>query len=180
MSGHSKWSTIKHKKAATDQKRGKLFSSLSKAIMVAVKDGGGEDPTKNPALKLAIDKARAANMPNQNVKRAIERALGKSGGSGFEEVIYEGYGPEGVGFMVVAKTDNRKRTSAELRYIFSQLGGNLGAPGSAAYLFERSGGEIKVKVLYPVNDQKVRSTIESLTGKLESHDDVEKVITNMD
>jgi YebC/PmpR family DNA-binding regulatory protein len=139
LSGHSKWSTIKHKKGAADAKRGRLFSKLSRAIMVAAKEGGGE-PTTNLALQNAIEKARSYSMPKDNIERAIAKGTGESGdGSAFETVVYEGYGPEGVAVLVEALTDNRNRTASEVRHQFSKHGGNLGATGAVAWQFERLG-----------------------------------------
>lgn len=179
MSGHSKWSTIKHKKSITDQKRGKLFSSISKAITVATKEGQSGDPNQNPSLRLVIDKARAANMPSDNIKRAIQRGLNPSeGDSSFEEVTYEGYGPGGVGIMAITKTDNRKRTGAEIRFIFEKNSGSLAGPGSTSYLFEKSGNDIKTKVPMPITDQSVKTTIQKLVISLKQHSDVKSVFSN--
>ncbi|HET9243104.1 MAG TPA: YebC/PmpR family DNA-binding transcriptional regulator [Gaiella sp.] len=139
MSGHSKWSTIKHKKGAADARRGKLFSKLSRAIMVAAKEGGS-DPASNLALQNAIEKARSYSMPKDNIERAIAKGTGEgTDGSSFETVIYEGYGPEGVAVIVEALTDNRNRTASEVRHLFSKHGGNLGATGAVAWQFERRG-----------------------------------------
>ena len=139
MSGHSKWSTIKHKKGAADAKRGKLFSKLSRAIMVAAKEGG-PDPESNLALQNAVEKARSYSMPKDNIERAIAKGAGEgTDGSSFESVVYEGYGPEGVAVIVEALTDNRNRTAAEVRHLFSKHGGNLGATGAVAWQFERRG-----------------------------------------
>jgi YebC/PmpR family DNA-binding regulatory protein len=139
MSGHSKWSTIKHKKGAADAKRGKLFSKLSRAIMVAAKEGGG-DPDTNLALQNAVEKARSYSMPKDNIERAIAKGTGEGGeGSSFEAVVYEGYGPEGVAVLVEALTDNRNRTASEVRHAFTKNGGNLGATGAVAWQFERRG-----------------------------------------
>ena len=139
MSGHSKWSTIKHKKGAADAKRGKLFSKLSKAIMAAAKDGG-PDPATNLALQNAIEKARSYSMPKDNIERAIAKGSGEgTDGATFETVVYEGYGPEGVAVLVEALTDNRNRTASEVRHLFSKHGGNLGATGAVAWQFERLG-----------------------------------------
>ena len=139
MSGHSKWSTIKHKKGAADARRGKLFSKLSRAIMVAAKEGGA-DPESNLALQNAVEKARSYSMPKDNIERAIAKGAGEgTDGSSFETVVYEGYGPEGVAVIVEALTDNRNRTAAEVRHLFSKHGGNLGATGAVAWQFERRG-----------------------------------------
>src|ERR1041384_6039233 len=139
MAGHSKWASIKHKKKATDAKRGALFTKLSRAITVAAREGGG-DPDGNPALALAIQKARDASMPKDNIERAIAKGAGAdSDAETFESVLYEGYGPGGVAILVEALTDNRNRTGSEMRHIFSKNGGNLGEPGSVAYLFDKKG-----------------------------------------
>ncbi len=138
MSGHSKWSTIKHKKAATDKKRGKLFSKLSRAIIVAAKEGGG-DPAANNSLATAIEKARSYSMPKDNIERAIARGAGSDQSEAYETVVYEGYGPSGAGFVVEALTDNRNRTAANVRAAFNKAGGALGQSGSVAYLFDRKG-----------------------------------------
>ncbi len=139
MSGHSKWASIKHKKRAVDAKRGKLFTKLARAIQVAAREGGG-DPDGNPALALAIQKARDASMPKDNIERAIAKGTGAdSDAEAFEQVTYEGYGPGGVAVLVEALTDNRNRTSAEVRHAFTSRGGNLGEPGSVAWTFEKKG-----------------------------------------
>ena len=139
MSGHSKWSSIKHKKGAADAKRGKLFSKLSRAIIVAAKEGGA-DPGGNLALQNAIEKARSYSMPKDNIDRAIAKGAGEgSDGSNFETVVYEGYGPEGVAVIVEALTDNRNRTASDVRHAFTKFGGNLGTTGAVAWQFERRG-----------------------------------------
>ncbi len=139
MSGHSKWSSIKHKKGAADAKRGKLFSKLSRAIIVAAKEGGG-DPDANLALQNAVEKARSYSMPKDNIERAIAKGAGEgAGGQAFETVVYEGYGPGGVAILAEALTENRNRTAAEVRHVFSKHGGNLGTDGSVAWMFERRG-----------------------------------------
>lgn len=139
MSGHSKWSTIKRQKGANDAKRGQLFTKLSNAIMLAVKEGGGiSDPNGNPRLRLAIDAARSANMPKENIERAIERALGKTANE-VTEVIYEGFGPGGFSVIIEAITDNKQRTTPEIKSIFDKNGGSLGVPGSVSYQFVQKG-----------------------------------------
>jgi YebC/PmpR family DNA-binding regulatory protein len=139
MSGHSKWSSIKHKKGAADAKRGKLFSKLSRAIIVAAKEGGA-DPAGNLALQNAIEKARSYSMPKDNIERAIARGSGaESDAQAFETVIYEGYGPSGVAVIVEALTDNRNRTASDVRHAFDKNDGNLGTSGAVAWLFERRG-----------------------------------------
>lgn len=179
MSGHSKWNNIKHKKAALDSKKGKVFTEIAKMIRVAVTDGKSGDPAQNPTLRLAIDKARQANMPNENVQRAIDRGLGKGSGGRIEEVIYEGYGPGGVGVLVIAHTDNRQRTGSEVRFLFDKYGGNLGSPGSVAYLFERKGSDFEIKVPMPV-DEEIKEKVENLVEHLEGQVDVEEVVVNLE
>ncbi len=138
MSGHSKWASIKHKKAATDAKRGKLFTKIIKMLTVAARNGGG-DPNANPALRLAIQKAKDANMPQDNIDRAIKKGTGELPGQSYEEVSYEGYGPGGVAFYVEALTDNKNRTTAEVRSIFSKTGGNLAGSGAVSWIFAKKG-----------------------------------------
>ncbi len=138
MAGHSKWANIQHRKSAQDAKRGKLFTKLIREITVAARLGG-PDPEANPRLRLAIDRAQDANMPKENIERAIRRGSGAQEGAALEEVRYEGYGPGGVAVMVDCLTDNRKRTVAEVRHVFSKCGGNLGTDGSVAYLFRKQG-----------------------------------------
>ena len=139
MSGHSKWSTIKHKKGAADAKRGKLFTKLSKAIIVAAKEGGA-DPAANLSLQNAIEKAKSYSMPKDTIERAIARGSGADADAdSFEQVVYEGYGPSGVAVIVEALTDNRNRTAADVRAAFSKYDGNLGGSGAVAWLFERRG-----------------------------------------
>ena len=138
MSGHSKWSTIKHKKSAADAKRGQEFTRVIREIVVAAREGGG-DAEANPRLRQAIVAARAINMPQDNIKRAVQRGTGELPGVSYEEVHYEGFGPEGVALFVEAMTDNPKRTTPEIRHVFSKHGGNLGAPNSVSWMFERRG-----------------------------------------
>lgn len=138
MSGHNKWSTIKHAKGAADAKRGKLFTKFIKEISIAAKMGGG-DPDANPRLRTAILKARASNMPKDNIERAIKKGTGELGNAVFEEKVYEGYGPAGVAILVEVLTDNNNRAAANVRNIFSKTGGNLGATGSVSYMFQRKG-----------------------------------------
>jgi len=139
MAGHSKWAGIKHKKAIVDARRGKLFTKLARAITVAAKEGGG-DVEGNPALALAVQKARDASMPKDNIERAIAKGTGEGADAdALEAVMYEGYGPGGVAILVEALTDNRNRTGSEIRHAFNKHGGNLGEPGSVAYLFDKKG-----------------------------------------
>jgi YebC/PmpR family DNA-binding regulatory protein len=138
MSGHSKWHSIKHKKAATDAKRGKAFSRLNKEITIAARIGGG-DPNFNPRLRLVIEKAKAENVPKDNIERAIKKGTGELEGFNIEEVLYEGYGPGGVAMLIEVTTDNRNRTLPEIRHLFSKNGGNMGEAGSVAWMFDKKG-----------------------------------------
>lgn len=144
MSGHSKWATIKHKKAAADAKRGKIFTRVIKEIALAAKQGGG-DPDKNPRLRTAVDAAKAGNMPADNIKRAIQRGTGELPGVTYEEFALEGYGPGGVALLVELSTDNRNRTVSEIRHVFSKHGGNLGEAGSVAWMFHKKGSIVVPK-----------------------------------
>ncbi len=138
MAGHSKWHNIRHKKARMDAKRGQIFTKLIREITVAARQGGG-DPEFNPRLRMAIEKAKEHNMPMENIERAIKRGTGELEGVTYEEVTYEGYGPEGVAIIVECLTDNRNRTTGEVRHIFSKYGGNLGTTGCVSFLFEEKG-----------------------------------------
>jgi YebC/PmpR family DNA-binding regulatory protein len=138
MSGHNKWSTIKHKKAATDAKRSKIWTKIIKEITVSARMGGGE-AKDNPRLRTAVDKARGANMPNDTIKRAIQKGTGELGGVSYEEISYEGYGPGGVAILIEVLTDNRTRTVAEVRNLLEKFGGNFGASGSVAWMFKKIG-----------------------------------------
>jgi YebC/PmpR family DNA-binding regulatory protein len=138
MSGHSKWHTIKHKKAAADSKRGKDFTKLIKEITVAARQGGGKSES-NPSLRLAIEKAKEANMPADNIERAVKKGTGELAGVAYEKVIYEGYGPSGIALYVEALTDNKNRTTAEIRNIFTKHGGNMAGAGSVAWMFDQKG-----------------------------------------
>ncbi|HKH76345.1 MAG TPA: YebC/PmpR family DNA-binding transcriptional regulator [Rubrobacteraceae bacterium] len=147
MSGHSKWSTIKRKKGAADAKRGALFGKLSKAITIAAREGGG-DPDMNPALGMAVQKAKEGNMPNDNIQRAIDKGTGAGADAAMiERITYEGYAPGGVAVLVEVLTDNRNRAASDVRYVFSKNGGKLGTTGSVSYLFERKG-----VILVPINE----------------------------
>jgi YebC/PmpR family DNA-binding regulatory protein len=139
MAGHSKWANIKHRKAAQDKKRGKIYTKLIREITVAARSGGGGDPATNPRLRLAMDKALGANMNKDTIERAIKRGTGEGDDANYEEVRYEGYGPGGTAVMVDCMTDNRNRTVSEVRHAFTKSGGNLGTDGSVAYLFTRLG-----------------------------------------
>jgi len=152
MSGHSKWHSIKHKKGAADAKRGKLFSKLARAVTVAARDGGG-DPSGNPTLATAIQKAKEASMPKDKIQKAIDVGTGAgSEGAAIERIVYEGYGPAGVAVLVEALTDNRNRASAEIRHAFSKHGGSLGEPGSVAWIFEKKGAIVVDSSRYSEDD----------------------------
>ena len=138
MSGHSKWASIKHKKAATDAKRGKIFTKLIREVMMAARNGGG-NPDSNPRLRLAIEKAKEENMPAENIKRAVQKGTGEGSANQMEEISYEGYGPAGVAIKLDAVTDNKRRTASEMRSVFSKNNGNLGEVGCVSWMFERKG-----------------------------------------
>lgn len=177
MAGHSKWNNIKQRKGAQDKKRGKIFQKLVKEIYKAAKDGG-PDPDMNSSLRLAIDKAKAANMPNDNVERAIKRATDPSETANYDEVVYEGYGPEGVAIFIEALTDNTNRTSTSVRTIMNKNGGTLGEKGSVAYNFERKGYiAIDREDLDIDEDTMLLSALEAGAEDLEVSDDVFEIYT---
>jgi len=176
MSGHSKWSTIKRKKGAADAKRGALFGKLSKAITVAARDGGG-DSEMNPALHLAVQKAKDANMPNDNIQRAIDKGTGAgSDADAYERITYEGYAPGGVAVLVDVLTDNRNRAASDVRYVFSKNGGKLGTSGSVAYLFERK-GVILVSKDSADEDELMEVALESGAEDVEEHENDYRVVS---
>ncbi len=175
MAGHSKWAGIKHKKAIVDARRGKLFTKLARAITVAAKDGGG-DPEGNPALGLAIQKAKDASMPKDNIERAIAKGTGEGADAeSFEEVVYEGYGPGGVALLIEALTDNRNRTGSDVRHLLTKHGGNLGEPGSVAYVFEKKGVIVVDAALHTEDDLIV--AIDAGAEDIASDEDVFEVLT---
>jgi YebC/PmpR family DNA-binding regulatory protein len=175
MSGHSKWSSIKHKKAVVDSRRGAQFSKLSRAIMVAARDGGG-DPETNVVLENAVRKAREASMPKDNIERAIAKGTGEGGeADAIESVLYEGYGPGGVAVLVEALTDNRNRTGADVRHAFSKHGGSLGEPGSVAYLFDKKGVIIIDAERYSEDD--LMLAVDAGAEDIGTDEDVFEVIT---
>jgi YebC/PmpR family DNA-binding regulatory protein len=175
MSGHSKWASIKHKKAIVDSRRGAAFSKLTRAITVAARDGGG-DPVGNPALDLAIRKAKEASMPKDNIERAIAKGTGEGGeAEAIEAVLYEGYGPGGVAVLVEALTENRNRTSAEVRHAFAKNGGSLGEPGSVAYLFAKKGTIVIDAERYSEDD--LMTAVEAGAEDITAEDDMFEVIS---
>ena len=174
MSGHSKWASIKHKKAVVDSRRGQQFTKLARAITVAARDGGG-DPAANAPLENAIRKAKEASMPKENIERAIAKGTGEGGeAAAIESVLYEGYGPGGVALLIEALTDNRNRTSADIRHAFSKNGGNLGEPGSVAYLFEKKGAIVIDATRYSEDDLMV--AVEAGAEDISTDDDVFEVV----
>lgn len=177
MSGHSKWSTIKRKKGAADAKRGALFGKLSKAITMSAREGGG-DPEMNPSLGLAVQKAKAGNMPNENIQRAIDKGTGAGADAEtYERITYEGYGPGGVAVLIDVLTDNRNRTASDVRYVFSKNGGKLGTSGSVAYLFERKG-----VMLIPLDavdeDELMEAALEAGAEDVETSESDYRVVTS--
>jgi YebC/PmpR family DNA-binding regulatory protein len=178
MSGHSKWHSIKHKKGALDAKRGKLFTKFIKEITVAARSGGG-DPDGNARLRKAIADAKAGNMPNDTIDRAIRRGTGEEEGVHYEEITYEGYGPKGVALMVQSMTDNRNRTVAEIRHIFSKNGGNLGESGSVGWIFEKKGYIVVEKTAKP-EDELFELAIDAGADDLRDDEDNFEIITAPD
>jgi YebC/PmpR family DNA-binding regulatory protein len=174
MSGHSKWSSIKHKKAVVDSRRGAQFSKLTRAITVAAREGGG-DPDANAALENAVRKAREASMPKDNIERAIAKGTGEGGeADAIESVLYEGYGPGGVALLVETVTENRNRTSADVRHILSKNGGSLGEPGSVSYLFEKKGMIVIDGTRYSEDD--LMAAVDAGAEDITADDDVLEVI----
>ena len=175
MSGHSKWSSIKHKKAVVDSRRGAQFSKLSRAIMVAARDGGG-DPETNIVLENVVRKAKEASMPKENIERAIAKGTGEGGeADAIESVLYEGYGPGGVAVLVEALTDNRNRTGADVRHAFSKNGGSLGEPGSVAYLFDKKGTIVIDAGRY--SEDELMAAVEAGAEDISTDEDVFEVVT---
>jgi len=175
MSGHSKWHSIKHKKAVVDARRGQHFTKLARAITVAAREGGG-DPEGNPGLALAVQKARDASMPKDNIERAIAKGTGEGvDADQIETVVYEGYGPGGVALLIEALTDNRNRTGADVRHILSKHGGNLGEPGSVSYLFDKRGVIVVDAARYDEDD--LIAAIDAGAEDISRDDDVFEIVT---
>jgi YebC/PmpR family DNA-binding regulatory protein len=179
MSGHSKWHTIKHKKGATDAKRGKIFTKLIKEITVAARTGGTGDIDSNARLRKAVNDAKGQNMPNDTIDRAIKRGTGELEGVAYDEITYEGYGPNGVAVLIETMTDNRNRTVAELRHIFSKNGGNLGEAGSVAWMFDKK-GYIVVDKAEKTEDELFDIVIEAGADDLQDEGDVFEIYTAPD
>ena len=178
MSGHSKWATIKRKKAAIDAKRGKMFTRLIKEITIAARQGGG-DPDGNPRLRLAVDNAKAANMPADNIERAIKKATGELEGASYHEVIYEGYGPGGIAIIIEAATDNKNRTIAEVRHVFSKNGGTLGESNSVGWMFDRK-GIITVKRDGIPEEEMLEVVLEAGADDLQTEEEFFEVTTSLE
>jgi YebC/PmpR family DNA-binding regulatory protein len=178
MAGHSKWAQIKRKKSKEDEKRGRLFSKLTKSIIVAARQGGG-NPESNPALAAAIEKAKQFNLPQENIDRAIKKATGELEGVSYENLIYEGYAPGGVAIMVEVATDNRNRTAAEMRHIFAKRGGSLGETGSVAWMFERK-GEIVIPAAGVSEDDVIAAALDAGAEDVETGDEFFTVYTEPD
>jgi len=179
MSGHSKWHTIKHKKGALDAKRGKIFTKLIKEITVAARTGGSGDVDANARLRKAVTDAKAQNMPNDTIDRAIKRGTGELEGAQYDEVLYEGYGPNGVAVMVEAMTDNRNRTVAEIRHIFSKNGGNMGESGSVGWMFDKK-GYIVVDKAAKSEEELFEIAIEAGADDMQDDGDVFEILTAPD
>lgn len=179
MAGHSKWANIKHKKGKMDAQRGKIFTKLSRYITVAVREGGS-DPEYNAALKSAIEKAKAENMPNDNIDRAIKKGAGDLDGANYEEIIYEGYGPSGVAVFVECLTDNRNRTASDVRHAFDKFGGNLGSTGCVAWMFDRKGLIVIDKDDNIDEEEIMMQAIEAGAEDFSSEDEVFEITTSVE
>jgi len=178
MSGHSKWHSIKHKKASADAKRGKIFTKIIKEITIGAKMGGGDQET-NPRLRLAIQKAKEANMPNDNIDRAIKKGTGELAGVNYEEIVYEGYGPDGIAIIIDVLSDNRNRIVAELRKILSKNGGNLGENGSVAWMFEKK-GMLMLEASKYSEDEVMEIALEAGALDIESSDEYITIYTTIE
>ncbi|NCN06914.1 MAG: YebC/PmpR family DNA-binding transcriptional regulator [Candidatus Pacebacteria bacterium] len=181
MAGHSKWNNIKNRKGAVDAKKGKVFGQISKLIRIAVKEGGGDDPISNPGLRLALEKARAANMPKVNIDRALSKGMGRGvSGSAVQEIMYEAFGPGGVALLIEAVTDNANRTSSEVKHALSRNHGSLSGPGSAQFLFTKqiSDGILCYEPIHTQTlDPNQAATLEQLLDALKELEDVEEIYT---
>ena len=181
MSGHSKWSTIKRQKGVEDKKRGQLFTKLARAITLAVREGGGvTDPGSNFKLRLAMDRAKQSNMPKENMQRAIDRGGGKgSDGEQFQQIVYEGFGPEGVALIIETATDNKQRTSSQIKHVLDRSGGSLGSPGSVSYLFSEQGLIVVSKESMSEEDL-FNLAVEAGASDVETEEDAYEIYTNRD
>ena len=177
MSGHSKWANIKNKKEKTDAQKGKVFTKIGREIAIAVKEGGGGDPINNSKLRDVIAKAKAANMPNDNIARSTKKACGDANSINYEEVVYEGYGPGNLAVIVNVVTDNRNRIAAEMRHIFSKSGGNMGASGSVAWMFDKKGQIIIERTALMDEDEVMMAALDAGASDFNAQDDAFEVIT---
>ncbi len=177
MSGHSKWANIKHKKGKSDAQKGKIFTKLGREIVIAVKSGGG-DPDTNTRLKDVIAKAKAANMPNDNISRSIKKAIGDGDASNYEELTYEGYGPGGVAVIVECATDNRNRTAGDLRHYFDKFGGNLGQTGCVSFMFNKKGVIVIEKTSSVDEDTLMMEALEAGAEDFSAEEDMFEILTD--
>ena len=178
MSGHNKWSTIKQKKGKNDAARAKIFTKIGRELIVAVRDGGSADPAANSKLRDCIAKAKANNVPNENIERIIKKAAGEAGGANYEAVTYEGYGPSGIAVIVEALTDNRNRTAGDVRHYFDKFGGNMGTPGCVNFMFEQKGVLVLDKEDNEVEEDKLmEDALEAGAADFEADEDIYTVYT---
>ena len=177
MSGHSKWANIKNKKEKTDAQKGKVFTKIGREIAIAVKEGGGGDPANNSKLRDVIAKAKAANMPNDNINRSIKKAMGDANASNYEEITYEGYGPGNIAVIVDVVTDNRNRIAAEMRHIFDKSGGNMGNSGSVAWMFDKKGQIVIERTALMDEDEVMMQALDAGAEDFVANDDVFEVFT---
>lgn len=178
MSGHNKWSTIKQKKGKNDAARAKIFTKIGRELIVAVRDGGSADPAANSKLRDCIAKAKANNVPNENIDRIIKKAAGEAGGANYEAVTYEGYGPSGIAVIVEALTDNRNRTAGDIRHYFDKFGGNMGTPGCVSFMFEQKGVLVLDKEDNEVEEDKLmEDALEAGAADFEADEDIYTVYT---
>lgn len=177
MSGHSKWSKVKHQKAITDVRKGRVFSKMAKMVAVAARKGG--DPEMNPALRLAIEKAKSVNMPKDGIERAIKKGTGEDKEGRLEEVAYEAYGPNGTPLIIETITDNRNRTLAEIKHILNSLGSKLAESGSVKYLFDKKGEDWVPKYSTDITDEKLKEQLEKLFEALDENEDVKEIYSNV-
>jgi len=178
MSGHSHWSSIKHKKGATDAKRGKIFSKISRLISIAAKEKGA-DPESNPRLRVAINKAKEANMPKDNIERAIKKGSGQIEGVKMEEIFYEAYGPSGIALIIEVITDNKNRALSEVKHALSRFDGKMAETGSVKYLFDKEAEKWIPKYPIEITDGKTKSQLEKLFNALDENDDVQEIYSNL-
>ena len=178
MSGHNKWSKIKHGKKITDSRRGKAFDKVSRLISVSTK-GKSSDPETNPQLRMAIEKAKKINMPKDNIERAIKRGSGQLGEAGMEEVLYEAYGPSGIALIIKGITDNKNRTVAEIKNILSKFNSKLAEPGSVQYLFDKKNEDWIPKYPLEITDEKTIKQLEKLSETLDENDDIQEIYSNL-